>query len=248
MLVNSAKLTMTFFGFIFLSVVLFGCTPLPPAIGVLYNYEKLQESPELLLRYHDQAPQESPPTHLIWFDKLEWLVPQSIDGELREELERVCMKRLRQWILNDLGGNVIVLRNGEDRAVYADYQNIGVMRIRPAITMVKKGNGLLRYLVGFGAGNARVWVEVLASQEPEQFTLPPSIHEVASYGVSNGPRSGLFNFGAFSNRACLRLAVDHACMQVAQHLASQIKQPETEWWKFHGDQSKSINALMTPSR
>ncbi|MBN1515057.1 hypothetical protein JXA32_00655 [Candidatus Sumerlaeota bacterium] len=213
-----------------LLIVLCGCTPLPPQNGILWHYDDLRESKDLLLRYHDQSPELPPLTQIIWFDELEWIAPQSVDPELRAELQQLCQERLRRWTLDGLHGNVIVLRNPQDRSVYADFKDLGVMRIRLAVTMVKPGNGLLRYLIGMGAGNARVWLEVSASQATASDEAAAMTYELASYGVSNGPRSGLFNFGAFSSRTCLRLAVELACKQAAQHLVARLRQPETEWW------------------
>jgi hypothetical protein len=108
-----------------------------------------------------------------------------------------------------------------------DYTEIGhsVDTLRVAITHVTRGNGPVRYVIGYGMGDATLQVEGMLRNAQTEVPLVELAVRIRHGGY---PSSGV-NPRAISVRHCLRLASDTASREIIQALAAlwQLTPQET---------------------
>lgn len=128
--------------------------------------------------------------------------------DLGEFLRRYFYYGLLDESLNDM----ILLRK-DDPGSYAGMQKrLGVMET--SITHVRRGNGILRYFLGYGLGRTDIQVEgrvtdFHSGEEIMAFVLR-RYHEGNAYGG--------WNFRALSNEYCLRMSLEEIALNVADLL------------------------------
>lgn len=188
----------------------------PPRSGSLAHYAELEKRTGGALWTYDAPPCACPPTRILVIRNVQWLAQTEMSEKRKAELRQLFDHRLRKWLIQGLPPQVILLDN-EDRI--AEFQRPGpstALAVDPAIVSIEEGSGLLRYLIGFGLGNAKMTIECRAVH------LTPGGEEVrceiAARTQSHGnPWFGL-NLRSLSSFYCLRWTSDAAARLIAEHV------------------------------
>ena len=109
--------------------------------------------------------------------------------------------------------NRLIIITGNETTQY-EKTGRGVYTLRTYISDVRRGNGLIRYLIGLGQGAVRCQIEgrgVSYQDETENC-------EFITVSVCAGKPYGFFNPRVISSKYCLRIAVDQAAQRITTHL------------------------------
>lgn len=172
--------------------------------------------------WHLQRQPELAPPNVLYIAPVSYAAPPVIRLSLEQELSALLRERLYMHALRTLVPRLIIIKSKDTD----DYAEIGytVDTLSVAITHVTRGNGLLRYVIGFGMGDAALQVEGVMSNAQ---TDEPLIELAVRIPHGGYPSMGI-NPRAISARHCLRLAADAASREIIQALATlwQITQEE----------------------
>ncbi|MFP4379133.1 MAG: hypothetical protein ACLFUS_01415 [Candidatus Sumerlaeia bacterium] len=203
-------------------------TPPPVSHGYLPNYDVLQsDSAYSPIYYYDPPNTQKLETHLVYLQKIKWLAESDISETSRENIQRVFDLRLKKWIFQVLPTTVILIEDEADMERYETEGNMGIFRIEPAITEVRPGISILRYIVGFGLGDAAMVVEVKAYHSSLEMN---DVYQAYVYTHSPGKSWFGPNPRTFWLPYCLRSAADLSTRVIAAHFANRIEAPQSEWW------------------
>jgi hypothetical protein len=204
-------------------------TPAPTRSGWLSHHDELKTDGRYSPVYYFDPPGPAKQvTHVVYLQPVLWLAPEGIvKEELRDNLTELYDTRLRKWCLETLPAKVLVVDSVADRNLYEKNLGVDVLTVMPAITQIKRGTGLWRYLVGFGLGDASMVCEA----RMERSTLDTmDKREAWIYTHSSGMRYGGPNPRTFWVKYCLRYATDLSTRVLAWHLAQRIEAPAVGWW------------------
>ncbi|MFC1601270.1 hypothetical protein ACFL34_02875 [Candidatus Sumerlaeota bacterium] len=207
-----------------LVAMLGGCrtwTPLPS--DFIENYWSLRPRPDSSLHCYDAPTSSSLAPRVVCLRNVEWRAGDVIPQAGRRELAHLLRARFRKHLLRNRPPDVLVVKDMAELAQYAEAWPGGSMTVDLAITHADKGHGLLRYFVGFGLGDAKVQVE-LQARRPAYADGP--VHEAAALGRSHGNTVFGPNPSTLFSPQPLRLAVDGASQQLAEHLCERLRPPE----------------------
>ena len=173
--------------------------------------------------WHLQRQPELTPPNVLYIAPVSYAAPPVIRPSLEQELSTLLRERLYVHALRTLVPRLIVTKTKNTD----DYTEIGytVDAVSVSITHVTRGNGLLRYVIGFGMGDAALQVEgVLLNAQTEV----PLVELAVRIPHGGYPSMGI-NPRAISARHCLRLAADAASREIIQALAAlwQLTEEET---------------------
>ena len=192
--------------------------------GHLHDYGALQpiDTGNAVVWHLQRQPELAPPK-VLYIAPVSYAAPPVIRPALEQELSALLRERLYVHALRTLVPRLIVTKTKDTD----DYAEIGytVDTLSVSITHVTRGNGLLRYVIGFGMGDAALQVEGLMSNAQ---TDEPLIELAVRIPHGGYPSMGI-NPRAISARHCLRLAADAASREIIQALATlwQLTEEET---------------------
>ncbi len=192
--------------------------------GHLYDYGALQPiDTGNAVVWCMQRPPELAPPKVLYIAPVSYAAPPVIRLSLEHELSALLRERLYVHALRILSPRLIITKTKDTD----DYAKIGytVDTLSVSITHVTRGNGLLRYVIGFGMGDAALQVEGVMSNAQ---TDEPLVEIAVRIPHGGYPSMGI-NPRAISTRHCLRLATDAACRDIIQALATlwQLTEEET---------------------
>lgn len=192
--------------------------------GHLNDYAALQPmgAAERVVWYLQKQPQLTPPK-VLYIAPVAYAAEPVIRPSLEQELSALLRERLYVHALRTFAPRLIITKT-EDLDEYAEI-GYTANTLSVAITHVTRGNGPLRYLVGFGLGAATLQVEGMLRDAQ---TGAPLVELAIRVPHGGYPSMGI-NPRAISSRHCLRLATDVASGEIIHALATlwQITQEES---------------------
>jgi hypothetical protein len=191
--------------------------------GYLNDYEALQpvQGADTSVWYAQWKPDLTVP-HVLYIAPVSYVAPPVIPPSLEREIAMLMRERLYIHALRAFAPRLIITKTEETDK----YTEIGytVDTLSVAVTHVTRGNGLLRYVIGYGLGAATLQAEgVLRNAQTEEHLL----HFAVRISHGGNPSMG-FNPRAMSSRHCLRLAADAAAHQIIRSLAKLWALPQQE--------------------
>ena len=192
--------------------------------GHLHDYGALQpvDAANRVVWHLQRQPELAPP-NVLYIAPVSYAAPPVIRPSLEQEVSALLRERLYVHALRTLVPRLIITKTKNTD----DYTEIGytVDTLSVSITHVTRGNGLLRYVIGFGMGDTALQVEGVMSNAQ---TDEPLIELAVRIPHGGYPSMGI-NPRAISARHCLRLATDSASREIIQALAAlwQLTEEET---------------------
>jgi Domain of unknown function (DUF4410) len=154
----------------------------------------------------------------------EWLVEDSLsddpvkDAERKEDLVFTVRERLYRYLLRTYPHPVRVryAYTKEDKKLHGDR----LITVTSQITDITKGNGMLRYMVGYGAGRVGLQVEgKIYDGTSEEGT---KIGQFAIRRSHGGFAQNGFNLDVFRDDYCLRYAAEEMVTDLTEDLSEYI--------------------------
>lgn len=147
---------------------------------------------------------------IIYINPVEMSLKVKKSGSLPKEIGSSLKNYFYRGLIREVYKDTIVIKDG-DLEWYNDPEN-RIFILELAITHMKKGNGLLRYMIGFGLGQTDLQVEGRVFDYKSQ-------DEIFAFAVrsrhSGNAYQGL-NPRALSSKYCLRMSAQETAISVSK--------------------------------
>ncbi len=197
-----------------------GCYTTPVATGFLPDYQNLARvgKSDIYMQRVDDANATKPPA-IIAVNAVGWGAKASDteDAETIGELEKALVRHCYSSAL-ELYPSPTMVTWEDDLALYmARYDPI--YRLEVAVTDIKRGNGFLRYFLGYYAGTAAIQGEFRLREAKTNRLLAT----FACRRYAPGPAYGGFNLMVFSSNYCLMRETERMAYDILPVVADALE-------------------------
>lgn len=201
--------------------VLFGCATqtLPPSFVSETPSMNFHNAPAVKMRVSSNVPLLRRPG-VLYILPVKYRSPTGKQDKLSKDMESFIRDYLYWGLVGDAFHNMLLLKEGNIENYDDQETRIAVLETR--IAHMTRGNGLLRYFIGFGLGQSDIQVEgVLRDYKTNEEILS----FVMRYQHSGNAYQGM-NPRALSGRYCLRMSIEQITITITDLIRDMWKNVE----------------------